>query len=152
MSIIYDALKRAEEKKGKNYDGNIRVSRRNNFKFLRLIYIASIIIIAGLVKILISKSFFNLPLAFNTPASDVASLRISDTGLMPFSAKRVSANKAVSDFSVNGIFLSNNEYIALIDNQMLKVGDYIDGAQLVSISPNGVEIQFKGITYRINYP
>ena len=47
---------------------------------------------------------------------------------------------STSGLVLNGIIASEDEQMALINNQILKAGDYIDGKRVVRISNDTVEI------------
>jgi len=45
---------------------------------------------------------------------------------------------------LNGVFYSGNEAYALMNNQIIKVGDIIEGAVVKRISLEGVELEKEG--------
>ena len=46
--------------------------------------------------------------------------------------------------TLNGIMKMDNELFSLINNQIFKEGDYVDGKRIVSITNNKIEIYHKG--------
>ncbi len=50
---------------------------------------------------------------------------------------------------LNGTFLSDGEEFAIINNQIVKAGDEIEGAAVKKISVNSVELEFSGRALRI---
>ena len=47
-------------------------------------------------------------------------------------------------FSVSSILISTHRQLAVIDGQFVKKGDTINGAEVISIKPNTVELDYKG--------
>ena len=53
------------------------------------------------------------------------------------------ADEFISNFSLNGIIYDADNSWAIINNKMAKTGDVLDGAEVVSISPQKVVLLFK---------
>lgn len=53
----------------------------------------------------------------------------------------------LSNFTLNGIMYDTDNSWAIINNQMVKTGDILNGAQVVSISPQKVALVFKRETF-----
>lgn len=53
----------------------------------------------------------------------------------------------MSNFSLNGIIYDADNSWAIINNKMVKTGDVLDGAKVVSISPQKVVLLFKKETF-----
>ncbi|MFA5320388.1 MAG: hypothetical protein WBE75_03600 [Candidatus Omnitrophota bacterium] len=51
---------------------------------------------------------------------------------------------------LNGTFLSEGEEFAIINNQIVKAGDEIEGAMVKKIEANNVELEFSGRIWRIS--
>jgi len=51
---------------------------------------------------------------------------------------------------LNGTFLSEGEEFAIINNQIVKAGDEIEGASVKKITVNAVELEFAGQVLRIS--
>ena len=52
--------------------------------------------------------------------------------------------KAKPELSLNGIFIDREKPYAIINNQVVKEGDIIGGAKVVTILLNGVVLEFEG--------
>ena len=55
-----------------------------------------------------------------------------------------------ASFILNGIFFSNNDGYALINNQIVRVNDYVDGAKVGLITANIVELDNAGQTITLS--
>lgn len=51
--------------------------------------------------------------------------------------------------TLNGVILGKGEPLAMIENVILKKGEYIDGAQVIDIGNDSVELDYKGRRYKI---
>lgn len=138
MSIIYDALKRVEDKTAKDTKSNLGSSKADKSKFPWKAFLFFVLISLGLGGLLIVN------LRVRTGASTPKELIIPE--------KKSAPPKEVSGLSLKGIFFSDGEYIALINDQMVKVGDFIGEAELIRIEPDGVEIKIGDSTLKLSYP
>ena len=61
-------------------------------------------------------------------------------------------NKATpqASFVLNGIFFSDNDGYALVNNQIVRTDDYVDGAKVGLITPNTVELNNAGETITLS--
>jgi hypothetical protein len=55
-----------------------------------------------------------------------------------------------SSFVLNGIFFSDNDGYALVNNQIVRENDYVDGAKVGLITPNTVELDNAGQTITLS--
>ena len=55
-------------------------------------------------------------------------------------------------FVLNGIFFSDNDSYALINNQIVRENDYVDAAKVSSITANTVELDNAGTTITLTTP
>lgn len=159
MSIINEALKKAEEHLQKN-------SAKDNFQAPKpsgpkpfLLYI--LILLAGL---LLSNFVFNL-LSHKAGANGLASAnqshKIKNTQTLTppviqttnppeppalISQPAKENTPAESNFVLNGIFFSDNDGYALVNNQIIRENDYVDGAKVSSITANTVKLDNAGQT------
>ncbi|RKY29442.1 MAG: hypothetical protein DRP74_08805 [Candidatus Omnitrophota bacterium] len=142
MSIIYDALKRLEDKSKKHAGLEADRPEGGKSKLSKVVFAVLFLIALSSVSLLVIK-IYKMP-ARHTPLA-------SETLRIP-NEKISSPRKEASGLSLNGIFFSDGEYLALINDRMVKVGDYIGKAQVVKIEPDGVEVKFKDSTLRLSYP
>jgi hypothetical protein len=154
MSTIYDALKKVETKT-KPPEQKPQPPKRSNPKLFLLIYFICAIVLISLIhfltlkssktpgesKITISRSHLTAP-----STSQPAKPQPLSTGRIPPTARKLPS------LSLTGIFFSDGEYIALINNETVKVGDTIEGVQIQKIDSNGVEIKFGDSSFRLNFP
>jgi len=149
MSIIYDALKKVEKINPAGKPNEL--PRAPNYKNY-LVYI----LIAGL-GIVIANLFFGF---FSKPLPPKVNLapngRLADTlTAPPAAAPQVNPSQTPTENQVspvtqskkepphivlNGVFFSENEGYALINNQIVKQGDSIEGAAVTRIGLNEVEL------------
>ena len=54
--------------------------------------------------------------------------------------------------SISGIFLSDGQYLALIDNRVVKSGDSVKGVMVEKINFDGVDVNFRGSTSHLDFP
>jgi len=144
MSIIYDALKKTESKLEDIKDRTADL-KPNKPKLFFIVYFIFALILIALVSTttktisrrLVSKTA-QTPL-ISTPSS------VLDKISLP-------TNRELPPLSLTGIFFSDGQAFALINNQMVKAGDFIEDCQILKIDSNGVEIKFEDSSFRLNYP
>lgn len=144
MSIIYDALKKVEES---NSLGPKVANKANKHKpNIYLLYI--LIAVFGFL----TADLFTKPL-----------LRNQDTRMFRVLTKEASqpesnvplpyyetAKEAKPSFILNGVFFSQEEGYALINNRIVKNGDLIDGAIVKGITSDEVELDSRGSTIKLS--
>ncbi len=102
----------------------------------------------------VSKTAVSAPAQIAPPA-DTAANNLSALSGAPGSADNDAAEdkeKAAAEpplLILNGTLLSDGEQFAIINNQIVKAGDEIKGAEVIKISANSVELEFSGRTLRI---
>ena len=143
MSIIYDALKKTETKT-KDIEEKIRGPKRNKSKFLKIFFVLCILIIVGFAGFFIGKPS-------KSPSSGRRGVLIPKIRL-PTSVQTKASKESKSTLSLNGIMFSDGQYFALINDQIVKAGDFIEGAQIHKIDSAGVEITTEESSYRLSYP
>jgi hypothetical protein len=147
MSIIYEALKKvegsfvlAQEKKPAAEDKS-GPKRYSYFLYLLLI-VAAGFLAANTVFNLLSGQVKNTapaPLAVTAaPPADTAVVLTYTPPPQP------------PAFTLNGIFFSQEEGFALINNQIVKNGDEVDGAKVVRIGPDEVELEAAGLAIKLS--
>lgn len=156
MSIIYDALKKVErsievEKKDSH---EAAVGLKSKIK-LPLFY--TLIIILGFSLASVFFKFIDLsskgkkipqsltPSVVSSPVVNVN----QDTALTVLKENTNPTNSATS-LALNGIFFSEGQGYALINNQIVRENDTIDGAKVLKITSNAVELDSAGATVILN--
>ena len=159
MSIIYDALKKVENKleESKTHDMRIVLFAKKNLPIkIFILFLAVLSLGFFMAKALFSFGFAqksipaaSLPAPINTsraPKQQVINipqeLNEKSASIEP-GVSAPSQNKAsdLSSLVLNGIFFSGQEGYALINNQILKEGDVIEGAKITRITLEGVELE-----------
>ncbi|RJP28802.1 MAG: hypothetical protein C4533_03150 [Candidatus Omnitrophota bacterium] len=172
MSIIYDALKKLEgrrvrpkkdpladisaDKLTANQTEN-KEQKKKNFK-LKSAAIYIFVVIFGFIS---AKLIFNYFPSFwnnygrskpkerieliNVTATDAAKpaqqILPKDTAPSTIAGQQKRYEKA-PELELNGIFYSEDESYALVNNQIVKAGDNIDGVDIVEINENNVKVRF----------
>ncbi|MCX5699872.1 MAG: hypothetical protein NTX01_09310 [Candidatus Omnitrophica bacterium] len=147
MSIINEALKKTEEYLQKNAakDNPLPPKPAKTKPFI-LYYI--LILSAGL---LLGSFIFTLLRhkiqIIQTPKKNTDAI-IQTTNLPPTTAlasQPTEENKPTkANFVLNGIFFSDNDGYALVNNQIVRKNDYVDGAKVGLITTNTVELDNAG--------
>jgi len=151
MSIIYEALKKVEQ--------HLPFAEARKEKKATWIWLAIAVIFIGFIgcgiAIVLLFSSLKPPLqiiqqAPSTPAPAVAPSTVKLQTPATSSQPLVSSNlinpprqRIADNLDLNGIMDMEGERIALINNQILKVGDYIQGARVMRISQDTVELLLK---------
>ncbi len=153
MSIIHDALKKVEGTLGQRAvssgappaaAGSLPVHRKAIAILLLVVaagfLVGSLALSSGVLPMLVQKAFRMAPLprsAAMTPAQKQAQANSS-----PFARTR--APSAREPFVLNGIAATNEESYALINNEIVSVGDMVGDAMVVKIVPEEVVLESKG--------
>ncbi|MFH0918119.1 MAG: hypothetical protein V1830_03190 [Candidatus Omnitrophota bacterium] len=152
MSIINDALKKTEEHLQKNTDkDNLAAPKPAGVKPF-LLYI--LILLAGLA---LGNFIFNL-LSHKVKTTREPK-KVSDTAAaainsLPKAGLPIPPPEEIkplpASFILNGIFFSDNDGYALVNNQIVRENDYVDGAKVSSITANTVELDNAGKTITLS--
>jgi hypothetical protein len=148
MSIINDALKKTEEHLQKNTTAeqqpNPPSSGPKPFLLYILILVAGLFLgnlIFGLIKNKVhttpASSKKAAPLAVLPPAPLALPAQINTPVLSEEKTQ-------TTDFTLNGIFFSDTGSCALINNQIVKENDVVDGAKVETITLTAVELDKAG--------
>ncbi len=144
MSIIYDALKKVEKSVGQKIPLDPLPSKPK-FNRVYFIYIAVALVGIALSKILFD--FFIIPAQIEPPKivkADIRPRRVEKETLKNETPPQKFPEEAtLPSLFLNGVFFSENEGYALINNRILKVGDTIEGAEVKEITLDSVELKFK---------
>ncbi|MFA6357252.1 MAG: hypothetical protein WCY09_01090 [Candidatus Omnitrophota bacterium] len=153
MSIINDALKKTEQSIQKNNaKENLNLNSKPSPKPI-LLYI--LILLTG---IFLANLIFNLLRYKIKSTTTVEKTAVTNSKpstpqpkiaapVLPKTENRIiqadtQANKP--DFVLNGIFFSDNSGYALVNNQIIRENDLIDGAKVQKITSNSVDLNLEG--------
>lgn len=203
MSIIADALKKAQERKKTitsrenlnkflgperkaaykreefkvekpQLQPKVLPSEAKNMEFLKARYVKSKALIISGVLLLVAIIFLAIANIFLIPSPDVKvsrSGRTSDVTDVPLEAEAYTDVKSeialiedkaglmdkmasvfktgsaqeefLSNFTLNGIVYDTEDSWAIINNKVVRVGERLDGAKVISIAPQKVVLLFK---------
>ena len=158
MSIIYDALKKVDQS---NINPDAQPPQQNkNKKSSFKVYLLYILILAiGVFAANIFFKFFLGPShgpSLKTPAALALPPVINATEQLK--SENQAANTTVKEetpapsLALSGTFFSADKGYALINNKILAEGDSIEGATVVRIGMDEVELKFKDSTIKISRP
>lgn len=160
MSIIYDALKKVEQsniKVNKPQDAAGKSQTKHKIKTY-LLYV--LVVCAGLFAVNIFFTFLARPKIISKmdikPPAAAAVAKQENKQEEPSAA--VQPAPAASPVMVtsrgmlvlNGIFFSQEEGYALINNHIVKAGDTVDGALVKWIGVDEVELEVDGSSVKLN--
>ena len=147
MSIINEALKKTEQYIQKKADKeNIPVSTKH---LPRPVLLYALILLAGLF---LANIIFNL-LRYKVTPGNIREKSITlDQPVAPLPQAReiiLPKEEAASlpseqKFVLNGIFFSDNDGYALVNNQIVRENDLVDGAKVQKITSGSVELNQEG--------
>ncbi|MBU4251488.1 MAG: hypothetical protein KKC39_05990 [Candidatus Omnitrophica bacterium] len=154
MSIINEALKKTEEYLQKNSAKDNPLPSKPPGPKPYLLYI--LILLAGLA---LGNFIFNLLSykiqATQTPKKNAFAV-IPATNLPAPAALPSQPAKETkpieTSFVLNGIFFSDEDGYALVNNQIVRENDYVDGAKVGSITANTVKLDNAGQTITLSTP
>jgi type II secretory pathway component PulC len=158
VSIIYDALKKVEERIESSNQANLGVKLYGDHKPNRKIYILYAILTALAVTIIVSVFVRFTPHSLDLPrtANPAVTKKAPPEPVTEQPAAATSQEAAKVEpapppvqppkppqptLNLNGVFFSGDEGYALINNQIVKEGDGIEGATVERISMSGVELK-----------
>ena len=159
MSIINEALKKTgqfiHENEAKNNPATKIIPGPRPWLIYILILLAGILlskfIFDSLSQKLKTTSLASTKLEINTLASENQNRKIetavpvSPTASPTPSITPAENNKTPeTNFVLNGIFFSDNDGYALVNNQIIRENDSVDGAKVIEITENTVELDNNG--------
>jgi len=142
MSIINEALKKTEQYIQKNAEKeNLLLNSKPNVKPI-LLYI--LILLIGLF---LGNTIFNLLRSKTKPIKSAEKIDLGNEKTVtpvvllstPILSTIPSTNK--DEFVLNGIFFSDNDGYALVNNQIVRENDLVDGTKVSKITANTVELK-----------
>jgi len=170
MSIIYDALKKVE--KSASTGPNVKTDKHRKLNFRIYLLYALLIGIGFFVG--------NIIFGFFTKSSQMSTKVQASTVAVAKNIPGVNQKKEIvlspkpqellpskesgpttppktqpqptspSPLVLTGVFFSEDEGYALINNRIVKVGDTIEGAKVVQITLDGVELEAEGLTLKLS--
>lgn len=154
MSIINEALKKTEEHLQKNAAKNNPLPSKSFNPKPFLFYI--LILLSGLA---LSNFIFTL-LKHKTQVIQIPKkntetiIKISNPPPRPIlPSLPAEENKPIeTSFVLNGIFFSDNDSYALVNNQIVRENDYVDRAKVVEIAAHRVQLDNAGQTITLTTP
>ncbi|MDD5282050.1 MAG: hypothetical protein PHC37_05210 [Candidatus Omnitrophica bacterium] len=151
MSIINEALKKTEESIQKNSlketSGLNKKPRFNAYLFYILIFVIGLSL-SSFIFVAINRKV-EPPIAFQGPDKTIPTLGQKPEAAQTLPAVTLSPLPEVQDkpeknFILNGIFFSDNDGYALVNNQIVREDDSVDGAKVEKITENTVELNNQG--------
>ncbi len=164
MSIIYDALKKVETSQAN--DSKTKIDK--GFKSKPKIYLVfALMVCLGLFvanifyEWLIPKPLLNTTdivtggqppadkkqtVSSSQPSTEPAALQTSAS----VETKIETQKESPPSFTLNGVFFSGAEGYALINNRIVKKGDKIDGATVVQVLLDEVDLDFGGSIIKLS--
>ncbi len=153
MSIINEALKKTEEHLQKNAAKDSPLPQKPSGSKPFLLYI--LILLAGLLlgnfifTLLKNKTQIHKIQTIQTPhESALPVIQATNPPSLPILPSQPAEEKkpAEVNFVLNGIFFSDNDGYALVNNQIIRENDYVDGAKVDLITADSVELNNAGQT------
>lgn len=166
MSIIYDALKKVEQ----SHDAATEAkkegrSARPPFKFKRiylLVICLGVLAGAAVIKFMPLQrpaakpaAAPSAPVTRPTPLPSTlpppASIPAQEAPKAPEPPEPgVKLRRLENSLVLNGVFYARDGAYALINNQIVRTGDIIDGAKVKRIGDNEVELEFEGADFKLH--
>jgi cytoskeletal protein RodZ len=166
MSIIYDALKKVEQAIPK--DPVLKTDKKDSKFNLKVFLLYGLVACVGFFIANMLFGLFTKPLqnsakpvtkiqpqvninqgVTSPPASELPKEAPSLAQESNLSSPAENEEKPQPLLVLNGIFFSENEGYALLNNKIVKKGDVVDGATVVRITLEGVELKFKDSVIKI---
>jgi type II secretory pathway component PulC len=149
MSIITEALKKTEASIQKNslYESSSqnKQPKKKPYLLYLLAFIAGLFLISLVFTAINRKT--ELPIAEPAEAAPRPAKEPETIQQLPAEEPAVlveEQDKPEKSFLLNGIFFSENNGYALVNNQIVKESDSVDGAKVEKITENTVELNNQG--------
>lgn len=154
MSIIYDALKKIE--RSQNKDSSVTMNKLKKPKpKIYLVYVLTLCLGFFMANIFL-KSFtktFEVQTNKKTPdVKEVGSPAIETSEPITKTDVVVPSEpekKPLPQFVLNGVFFSQDQGYALINNRIVKEGDVVEGALVLRITLEEVVLEHAGSTIKL---
>ena len=150
MSIINEALKKTEASIQRNsIKETIKPDRKLNLKSY-LLYISIFVIglfLSNFIFTSINRKIQTHQAPKTSKGAPISEKELKTNEILPTVAPAVlpeKQNKPEKNFILNGIFFSDNDGYALVNNQIIRENDSVDGAKVEKITANTVELNNEG--------
>jgi hypothetical protein len=132
VSIIYNALQKAQRNRQKATNTKVQMIRRLEYILLSIIILlAAYDYVPELIKYASSIR----------PATTITPLKVVEVAIAKPQPAPINQANYKNSHVLSGIYLSNEEKIAVINNKFFHLGDSIDGMKLVSIEDNRIVLR-----------
>jgi len=154
MSIINDALKKTEQFIHINTADKTQPQKTK--LSLKLILVYALILLIGfflshiIFKLLIHKVEITQPRKENTAIAQTQQVSLPVPAPVKPTPLIEEQKKPEVNFILNGIFFSDNDGYALVNNQIIREADSVDGAKVIKITPDSVELDNQGTIITLN--
>lgn len=154
MSIINEALKKTEQYVHINTAGKIQPHKTKLSPKLFLIY--ALILLSGLFLSHIIFKLLGQKVVKTQPQKEIIAVvqnqQTTLPALLPVKPASLTEEqkKPEVNYILNGIFFSDNDGYALVNNQIIRESDSVDGAKVIKITPNSVELDSQGTLITLN--
>jgi hypothetical protein len=156
MSIIYDALKKVEEANTAGAKPEAAKQKKHPKPKVKSYFLYALIVCLGFFIGNLVFGFLSgsAPKSLSIDKNQYAAKTGTKVKPAPLSFIMPPAaevkKKQQGSWVLSGVFFSENEGYALINNQIAKEGDVIDGATVKRISLHGVELESAGSTVKLS--
>lgn len=153
MSIIYDALKKVE--RSQNLNPEIKINKADKARH-KIYLIYALVVVLGFFAANLLWGFLIKPLPekVNVASGDAVKIakaqEIKPVAPTPAPSPAAATPETKPELTLNGIFFSEDEGYALINNQIVKQGDTVDGAKVVRIDVAEVELESQGSVIKLS--
>lgn len=135
MSIIYEALKKTQSRLINRQEEK---PKNNAFLWFTIGFIFTGFLGCGFALMLLINS------AHPKTSVKLITAALKTSEKTPAAVTTAPAKKTQTPLVLNGIISMEGENVALINNQILKEGDYIDGMRIINITKDKVELYSQG--------
>lgn len=154
MSIIYDALKKVENGLNEYNIKAPKAERDKKVKF-RVHKVYLIYLLAGCTGLLIANIFFKMLSPIPSGNNNVLTKKLAEETHLESTVSPPENNIEImaedeNSFVLNGVFFSQDEGYALINNRIVKKGDRIDGAKVLRIDLDEVSLELAGTVIKLS--
>ncbi len=127
MSVLYDALKKAEENQNKKDNINTSAARKNQI-------IVAIALLAVVIAIFLVNQYFKKTIFQTITVENATVPPFLDTSAM----SKATTLKWSDKYSLQGIIYDNKSPTAVINGKILRQKDKIDDIEVTNITPRKV--------------
>lgn len=176
MSIINEALKKAQKEKESmlSFVGGahtqMRLHKKHGFNWGPIFVLLVLFLITGPIlapyfaapfkKEAVMRSSVpatvsvgqNFPVGALTGPAHKGQFGIEETPLLPTTPLPAGVSPSTAfrrNFSLSGIVYSPKESYCIINDRIVKVGEFVSGAKLLSITPEKVVLEYQGQTIQL---